>query len=41
MFPAAQAYGGPGITPTRLCLPSPQEVVVSEHGFHQMAGLMP
>ncbi|CAE7037230.1 Herc2 [Symbiodinium microadriaticum] len=33
------AYGGPGITPTRLCLPSPQEVVVSEHGFHQMVGL--
>ncbi|CAJ1387320.1 unnamed protein product [Effrenium voratum] len=33
------AYGGPGIEPKRLCMPNPQQVVVSKHGFRQMVGL--
>ncbi|CAK8986560.1 unnamed protein product [Durusdinium trenchii] len=34
-----KAYKGPGVNMSKLCLPDPDKVLVSKHGFLQMVGL--
>ena len=35
----AKAYGGPGLNSSEICMPEPEKVLVSKHGFKQMVGL--